>query len=670
MTYQVDIKDKVNNYPLKGENGFLFCLFEAVSNSLFSCKNEENITIDIIIKREYVTNEINKTSKDDFIQSLTIIDNGEGFTSENFNNFSRKIEASNYGGKGLGRLSYLKVFNNINIESVFVENRDTYKRVFNFNEYTLPIEKKQQTEEKRTTKVLFNNIIEKYKKHTKKDIEYYFDELIKHFYIFLYYLKDHNKSFSIKITDDNGKIITKEINNKLLENDEIQKDIFFLKEFETEYIFEITNIKTTNISYNNSFYVVDMRSVGNNILQLPPTTLKDRNGKNFNYYVYLKSNFLNKYLNSSRTEINLPTEEIANCISKKQILEKLQEKVNNFLSYEIAQLNKDKEKKVEAIFKRPENNIIFNNEKILNVIFQNEYTKNDFLNKISFTNINDKKTIQEAKNFIDELKNKTIYKINEITEKIDKIEKSELENKIIEISENVNLYNAIELSSYILYRNAILNLFEKSLEKYKNNKKQNEKFFHNLFFTQRTNNAKNSNMWLLDDQFLYFEGTSETEIRDIKINGEKIIRENLTNEENKYLNEFNKKRLKNRVDLFFFMEKGECIIIELKDPKADLNENISQLDIYVQRIANFIKKELKIENFFTYLITDNFNKYSKPTGYKKIHSLNGFVRNSIDVTSYEDNSTIANQYSEVITHTDIFKRANQRNKIFFEKMGI
>jgi hypothetical protein len=175
-------------------------------------------------------------------------------------------------------------------------------------------------------------------------------------------------------------------------------------------------------------------------------------------------------------------------------------------------------------------------------------------------------------------------------------------------------------------------------------------------------------MWLPDDLFLYFEGVSEIAIEKIEINGKKIIRK-LSNEEKKLLSEFNKKRLKKRIDLLFFPEEKQCIIIELKDPKAKLTENITQMDNYARLIANFVAPEFSIENFYTYLVTDNFNKYDKPTGYRKIYGINGFVRNSADIKNYDNDIKIADQYSEVICYTDIYLRAKKRNLIFFDKFN-
>ena len=136
------------------------------------------------------------------------------------------------------------------------------------------------------------------------------------------------------------------------------------------------------------------------------------------------------------------------------------------------------------------------------------------------------------------------------------------------------------------------------------------------------------------------------------------------------LNEFNKKRLDKRLDLLFFPEEGKCVIIELKAPSVGVKDNIQQMDKYAELLANFISSNFTINQFYTYLLTDNFNKYDKPNGYRKIYGINGFVRDSNNIKDYDTDITIANQYSEVIRYTDLYERAKKRNKIFFSKLNI
>jgi hypothetical protein len=95
------------------------------------------------------------------------------------------------------------------------------------------------------------------------------------------------------------------------------------------------------------------------------------------------------------------------------------------------------------------------------------------------------------------------------------------------------------------------------------------------------------------------------------------------------------------------------------------------MDRYAEMLANFLEPEFSIVLFYTYLITDNFNLFDKPgAAFRRIYGIEGFVRQSVDIRNYYDDTTIANQYSEVIRYTDIYERARKRNKIFMQKLNI
>ncbi|MDR1923265.1 MAG: ATP-binding protein [Planctomycetaceae bacterium] len=679
--YEVDIKDVVRNYNLNKQEGFLFCLFEAVSNALYCSMENSHIQITINIKRQYTANEINK-NEDNFIQSFKIEDNGTGFTDENFKQFTQQMYKTNHeGGKGLGRIAFLKVFDNIKIDSIFQEDNIYFKREFSFG-YTRINDTKTTTNiHNNQTAITFNNIKENFREHTKKDIDYYEKELLKHFYVFLCYLRENEKIFEIKLIDDGGKESERIINNAKLNKDKFEKDVFtieddsMLPETDRSTSFELWHIKTKNIDDNKAFYVVDERSAGEiGNLDLPLGILEDKSGFNYYYYVYLKSPFFGNYLNESRTKLSLPKEtkkENNKSVTEEKIQKILKEKISQFLQHEINILNQKNETRIKEILNDENNNKINNNKAFL-YLLDNNKTKDDLIKTIRYSD-NPQKILSKIRDFHEELQNKTIKKINIAIEKIkttkNDVDFQKLENEIKECIQEVNAENLINLSSYILYRKYIVNLFKECVESCKENKNRDEAFFHNILLPKKSNNSIDANLWLLDDQFLYFEGTSEVAIEDIKIKGNKIIRE-LTDEEKKLLNEFNRKRLSNRIDLLFFPAERKCIIIELKDPNVGLDENVFQMDRYVQLIANFVKPEFAIESFFTYLITDNFNKYDKPgNGYRKSYGIEGFIRNSADVKNYDNDISIANQYSEVIRYTDIYKRANKRNQIFFDKIN-
>lgn len=70
------------------------------------------------------------------IIGVDVIDNGEGFTAANRESFDtyRSGLKSSKGGKGFGRFMYLKYFNHVEVESIFLNepNGEFYLRTFNF----------------------------------------------------------------------------------------------------------------------------------------------------------------------------------------------------------------------------------------------------------------------------------------------------------------------------------------------------------------------------------------------------------------------------------------------------------------------------------------------------------------------------------------------------------
>jgi hypothetical protein len=684
--FEVEVDDVVRNYEFDNDEGFLYCLFEAVSNALYCSVNNKNIKITVQFTREYKANELTKDN-DNFITALSVTDNGIGFTNENYNKFTKNLYKTNHeGGKGLGRVAFLKVFKNVQVESSFKENGKYYLRNFKFDtDNTKDSKKEIDDKNKPKTTVYFKNIKSDFRYNTKKTTEYYAEELLNHFYVFLHYLLQNKKNFEIKIIDDSGKISEEIINSTKLGTDIVTNDSFSIQDSLGlgdlgTVSFDIIHIKTKNIKGNKALYVVDERSAGEiKKLNMPPCLLKDDKGLAFHYYVYLKSEFFKKFLNDSRTKLSIPTESKnpnKKFITEEKIAEHLQKKIDSFLKYELSILEKDTEERINKALTDDKYNSIVNNKSYLYILADDE-TKKELLNKIKFSDT-EKDVINKTRNFHEELQTKTVNQVNKIIEKLKsdkktentKIDYEKLEAELKFLVHKVNVENSVNLSSYIMYRKYILDLFNEGLEYYKESKEFNESFFHNILLQKNTHNSIDSNLWMLDDMFLFFEGTSEQPITGITIKGEKAIRD-LNKEEIEMLDEFNKRRLERRIDLLFFPEEKQCIIIELKDPKLGTDEGVSQLDNYAQLLANFLKPEFSISFFHTYLITDNFNVFDKPnSGFRKIYGIDGFVRHSIDIRDYYSDLTIANQYTEVIRYTDIYERAKKRNKIFMHKLNI
>lgn len=125
-----DIVGRVNRLPLKpSETNALLPLMEAFSNALhavnlqFGDDAPDKGRIQITILRD---------SND--VIGFKIEDNGIGFTDENYQSFRTpdSRQKIGLGGKGVGRLSWLRVFGGAKIESVYADGSQFLRRSFDF----------------------------------------------------------------------------------------------------------------------------------------------------------------------------------------------------------------------------------------------------------------------------------------------------------------------------------------------------------------------------------------------------------------------------------------------------------------------------------------------------------------------------------------------------------
>lgn len=202
-----------------------------------------------------------------------------------------------------------------------------------------------------------------------------------------------------------------------------------------------------------------------------------------------------------------------------------------------------------------------------------------------------------------------------------------------------------------------------------NKRKDHEKLIHDLLFPQGSMDALESNLWMLNEDFIHFRGFSNFKIKDLKADGIPIIRDDLDEQEKKTLTEYNKDLLGNKPDILLFPEEHKCIIIELKSDTADPTKYLNQAVQYAGLLRAFAKDEFVIDNFYLYLIAEKFN-------FERIRITNPLFR----ISQYLDYVFLPNSpvyggtrgegalYMEVLKYSTLLKRAKLRNSIFSDKL--
>ena len=279
----------------------------------------------------------------------------------------------------------------------------------------------------------------------------------------------------------------------------------------------------------------------------------------------------------------------------------------------------------------------------------------------------------EIQTTYDELKSLEAEKLNPTDEQY-RSKFNELVNKLLE---KIPQQNKDELGRYIIRRDMVVSLLKlalnNQLEIQKNWKETSqhadkEGLIHNLVFKRRMKNIPND-LWILNEEFVHFNGCSDIELNKLEINGKKLLRSNIDiDTELKRIGIEKKGALEWRPDIFLYPEEGKCILIEFKNPEVELSKHCDQIQKYAKIIANYSTQ--KFTQFYGFLIGEQIDRLSVPDRYQIAPYGNYWIYPNEPINNIESGLRIADLYQEIIPLSEIAKRAEIRNKSFAEKLGI
>jgi hypothetical protein len=237
------------------------------------------------------------------------------------------------------------------------------------------------------------------------------------------------------------------------------------------------------------------------------------------------------------------------------------------------------------------------------------------------------------------------------------------------------LQNRNELAQYIARRRIVLTWIDKVLDNQKKTLEENgriaEEVLHDLIFQQSNTDPENSDLWFINEEFIYFKGFSNIKLSLITIDGELIFRDEFSVEEERYLNSLGEKRLDKKPDILLFPDEGKCIIIEFKALDVNVSDHLTQINKYAYLIANYTKEKFKINTFYGYLIGEAIEPgdiYSTGTGnWEQSPHFKYMFRPSQFIRSVEG-AIVGSLYTEVIKYSALLERARKRNEIFIKKL--
>lgn len=449
---------------------------EAVKNSLDAGANN----IEIIIQKK---KQLHKTE-------LTIIDDGNGFSSESFKRFSVLGKNQDTEHKGLGRVVYLIYFNKVTIKSNYFENFNWYSREiifndqFNIDSATNKFKSQESVSSSYKTQFCFSIPISK-KLHDSKfiDIHYIKSFLYAKFLSEFYLLNKQNRSINILIKtdeEDEGELIKNEIclrssDFPKFEEYEVNingEDLFDIKSPETKILYKIEKNYIASNQYEKNIITaicVDGRAFEINIIDVLPE------GYKVIFLLYSEEKIFVSKPDRSGLDIDHNKFKIIEDIFRENVIRIIESNLP-----EISKINKsmirDINKKYPFLIGYVSNNGIS--------LYRKEKLVDDALSKYQ----------KEKKSLLD----------------LDNLSDQQFDDAL-KVSSRV-------LTEYILHRETIIKKIDR-LSKIKDN---DETLLHNVIVPQKDVyrdseiELQRNNIWLFDDKFMSFSTVlSEKSIKDL-----------------------------------------------------------------------------------------------------------------------------------------------------------
>lgn len=604
------------------------------------------------------------------VQSIEIEDNGIGFTDENRKSFDTLYTdlKINEGGKGFGRFTCLKYFENLHVESVYQAKKGFKQRKFSMgkdNEIIIN-EKISDSTERNTQTVIFLNELKKGKSIDKK-LQTIARILVEK--LLPYFITQDYVCPEILLSEKNG--VDPIRLNDFLSNDlsgviqeiPVKDNTFSLKGVQVEETFRVRVFKLYFQKNQRSkiSLVAHKREVsGSAIHKYIPEFIddfydKDSSGnvnhdRNFIVKAYVFSPYLDRNVSLERGEFEFQMEnDVLLGISQIEIESRSANIAKEAVGLDIAVRQEKKRERVQSY------------------VDDDAPWHKGMLDQIDLTAIPYNPSNLEIESLLQKEKFKQETKIKSaVTQLLADENKNNLKENVLEIVNQISGTSKNDLVHYIALRRSILDIFDKSLQTDDQGAYSSEGVVHDIIFPRKadtdTTSFENHNLWIIDERLNFTDFVSS----DLPLKGNSDFPDLLV---------YNKRVLfrgDNEVS-------NPVTIFEFKKPQRDDFVNPSSKEDPVQQIVRYVnkirdgdgktpqgRKILVAENtpFYGYVVCDLTSKVEawleREKNFKPMPDRMGWFQWLENI----------NLYIEVISWDKVLKDAKMRNQIFFHKLGI
>lgn len=688
-----DLSFKGVLHDIKKSRTALQPVFEAFTNAIEAIKIKQLIDSNFRgkIELKIEASENNDTSSD--FNKITITDNGVGFNDIEFNRFNTFKETSKgFKNLGSGRIQFVHFFDNTVIKSVYFEKDKWFEREFVVSKNKQFLDNnaivkhrycKEVPPAESGTSLTFQSALENSNIYNSLNEQTLKTALLERYIHYFCYNKTSLPKIDIKFYVQSK--LRGEETIKQLDIPEIDKteslNLYYSKisskgnsivKTNRSEVFKVDAFKVKKELLNaNKLNLVSKGEIVEESDVLLQSLSSGDNVKGYKYLFLLSSDYIEARDSNMRGELNIPDRDSfsknANLFTSEEILiEDIQEGVNNSINTMYPEIEEVKKKHDEQ-FEKLKEMFLLDDETSKNISISINDSESKILEKFYEAEAKKSACIDaNIKNSIDSLQKLDTTSVTY---------QAELEKEVERLVKFIPLQNKTNLTHYVARRKLVLELFNMIIDKNlliqnELNRNIDEKLLHNLIFQQTSSSPEESDLWLVNEDFIYFKGTSEDKLKDIQVNGENLLRDDLTKEEEEFRVTLNENRYDKRPDVLLFPDEGKCIIIEFKNPKVNVADHLMQINNYASLIWNFAKPEFRFHTFYGYLIGEKMSAMdvrAHDGDFKEAYHFDYLFRPH-KVISGLFTTGDASLYTEVIKYSTLLQRAQRRNEIFIKKL--
>ena len=633
-------------------------LFEAVSNALHAVDDRfgQETNAKTVIKVEVLRADLAEEQSP--VTGFIVEDNGIGLNEANFRSFCRLDSRHKIGrgGKGIGRLSWLKVFEQIDVDSTYFEGEEKQRRSFDFRlaekDQIVDREARDPCPADGGTRVAVRHYTVSFQNKCPANPETLLQRLAQHF---LNVVVAENP-ITILVTDGSLRVnlasfVLEHVRANNLDPVQVRPEFltgpldFVIRHLRISKRFRPAKGFNRMLMFGN-----DRAANERNIDGAIGLGMLDGDEV---YIGCVSGEFLDRHVNSERTGFTLSEDELAG------IRRLLMPQVNGFLDAQVSRVKEQKRQTTQGLIHAFPQFLFLRDE------------MHDFINHL-------KPATKSTEDVFLEMARRRYRRqgtIRSLGEEIGKRGKmaAQIEETVAKYREMVSLDQKGVLAEYVLRRKSVLDLFD-SYQEYKDaedNSRHLEAALHSLICPMGVDSVgmefEQHNLWMVDDRLAFFAYFNS----------------------DRQLSAYTDVNSKDRPDIAFFYDtcfawrgEGEAsntvVLIEFKIPgRNNYNGNdnpIRQVSDYVQKLrggklvsarGRVAPTRLRDAAYHCYIIADR-----TPTLEREI---NMFPFNETPdgegVFGYIGND-LARAYIEIIPYDKLLRDAKLRQGIFFEKLGL